>query len=197
MLHALYNICAILGRGLPNQWVSGERMGSAPRERLWARMWFCNGGRGAKAAPKVEGEDGGLTAEVWSSECFGKGTGGCKEEPGSFCAVKPDPWCCLHGCVNQSSFTALPRTGSCLPHTSNGTCGKSPRDPTGVCVRVCVGVWGGGGTEGGWKDTAISPTRGVFVRAGYQQCLSQPRTALVQPQRSDSPIIVNIIIRRI
>lgn len=103
-------------------------------------------GREAKAAPKVEGEDERLTAEVRSSECFGKGMGGCKEEAGSFCAVKPDPWCCLHGCVNQFPFTARPRSRSCLPHTSNGTCGKSARDPTGVCVCMCV-CGGGGGTR--------------------------------------------------
>lgn len=173
MLHALYNICAILGRGLPNQWVSGERMGSAPRERLWARVWFCNGGRGAKAAPKVEGEDGGLTAEVWSSECFGKGTGGCKEEPGSFCAVKPDPWCCLHGCMNQSSFTALPRTGSYLLHTSNGTCGKSPRDPTGVCVRVCVCGGGGWGDGGGVEGHCYQPHSRCLCKSGVS-AVSQP-----------------------
>lgn len=55
MLHSRSDVCATLGRGLPNQWVRGERTGSAPGERLWVRGRFCKGARGAKVALKVEG----------------------------------------------------------------------------------------------------------------------------------------------
>lgn len=53
-----------------------------------------------------------------------------------------------------------------------GTCGKSARNPTGG------------------DAAAVSPTRDAFVRAGYQQWLSQPRA---DPALGFTLIIIIII----